>query len=260
MPHSIRALFLPFLALVILLAYTQASASAGNLAATARGIDHKSSSDNKSSSSDDKSKSDDDDDRSSFFNSDNSNYSACLLCDGSDASIDMSQLPRPNFDLRLVAQKVLDSDGSYHFDASMNIGRVGFFAAVDHYFEKIQSTGKMAERSEDVRINLFELSAFARLIDHNVFQADLRVGFAGATSSHFDSLPGGILGLRLRAHASPVFSFSAEAKAMRYSHEIAAVEAAAGAHISIAYLGYRALKFDVGPVLEGPEAGLSFQF
>lgn len=51
-----------------------------------------------------------------------------------------------------------------------------------------------------------------------------------------------------------------EARVMRYAHDISAMEAAAGAHISYAWLGYRALKFDVGPGLEGPEAGLRFHF
>ena len=38
-------------------------------------------------------------------------------------------------------------------------------------------------------------------------------------------------------------------------HEIRAYEGAAGVQLSQFWLGYRALKFDVGPVLQGPEAG-----
>ncbi len=242
------------LALLLLLA---GSATAGNLAETARGVDHKSSSDSKSSSSSDKDHQSDHSSSDSW--TDNSSYASCLLCEDTTSG-PMIVLPAPDFDLRVSAQKVRDSDGSFHIDTAVSAGPVGLYSAFDYYFEHIESGPKMAPMSDDVRVNLFEVSGFARFVQTDVVSADLRLGFAAAASSHFDTLPGGVAGVRLLARANDKLALSAEARVMRYSHEISAMEAMAGAQVSTFWLGYRALKFDVGPVLEGPEAGVHFRF
>ena len=47
---------------------------------------------------------------------------------------------------------------------------------------------------------------------------------------------------------------------MALKHNIRAYEGATGLQWRELWLGYRALQFDVGQVLQGPEAGVRFSF
>ncbi len=241
------------------------TASAGGLAQTARGIDSKSSSNSSSGSNsddnDDNDDNDDDDDDSYGLDASGSTWrggsgSSCYDCEP-NIHWDISPAQK---ELRIAAQDVRDSAGSFRIDASVLFGRGGAYVSADHYFESISAKGANGEMSEDVHINLFQLAPMFRFVNEEVIKADIHLGLAVATSSHFDTLPGAVLGMRILARANKMLALSVEARAMAYQHDIVAYEGAAGAQYSIAWVGYRALKFDVGPVLEGPEVGLRFPF
>lgn len=239
-------------------------AFAGPLAQTARGVDHKSSS--SSSSSGGSSDSNTVDHRDSDSSRDASGETSVLLA-GDNTCYECEGGPELNLNLgplswetSFAAQKVRDSDGSFRFSTSLRFGHVGAYLAADHYFEHIEAKAAEGVMEENVRMNLVEVAPMVRMLDEETFSADLRLGFALATSTHFDSLPGGVLGLRLRARANDLLSLEVGGRAMAYQHDIVAFEGTAGLQYSIGYVGYRALKFDVGPVIEGPEAGLRFSF
>ena len=260
-------------ALLLVLLLGPAMASAGPLAKTARGVDNKTSSDSgssSSSSSDNDSGSDDQDTSSSSGSSSSSGThshssvldgeDSCYSCEDNGPTISLEDLGPASFEARFAAQKVRDSDGSFRFDALLRFGRLGVYAAGDYYYEHIEAKGTMGQMSEDVRVNLFETAVLGRFIDEDVVTADLRLGFAAAASNLFDTLPGAVFGMRLAARANETIALSVEARAMAFQHDVTAFEGAAGAQIKMIWLGYRALKFDVGPVLEGPEAGVRFHF
>lgn len=245
------------------------SAHAGPLGQTARAVDNKSSSNDNDSSSRsstvDHRDDDDDNDNSSSSNSNSSSSSTssligpdyCFSCDDSGTVLN---IPTPTGHARLAGQKVRDSDGSFRFDASLVFGRVGAYASADYYFEHIEGKGAAGFMEDDVRVNLFELAPLVRFYDEGPITADLRFGLSVAASSHFDTLPGGVLGLRVLARVNDRLAFTLEGRGMSYKNDVVAYEGVAGAQYSIAWVGYRALKFDVGPVLEGPEAGVRFSY
>ncbi len=266
----VSKLLAPTSILALLTMLPTQSVNAGPLAQTARGVDNKSSSDSESSSSD-RSNSDntvdhrDDDDDDSFSGRSSSSLlvgggggqATCYSCDESANEV---RLGPASGQARLAGQKVRDSDGSFRFDAALLFGQIGAYVSADYYFEHIEAKAAEGLMEDDVRVNLFELAPMVRFYEDGPLSADLRLGLSVAASSHFDTLPGGVLGLRLLARANDLLALSLEGRAMAFRDDVVAYEGVAGAQYSVAWVGYRALKFDVGPVLEGPEAGLRFSF
>lgn len=248
-------------------------AMAGPLAKTGRAIDNKSSSSSSSSSSSGSTSTNNPRPSTPHPESSRGNYtsgdtghltSSSTSCDGCSSETQPLRLPVPTVELGLAAQKVRDSDGSVRIDARMLFGRLGLYAGGDYYFEEITDHGEpkstMSDRSEYVRVNLFELAVLGRLVDSKVLQADVHAGLGVAASSLFKTLPGSALGFSLRARASESVSLRVEGRAMALRHNIQAYEGATGVQFRALWLGYRALQFDVGQVLQGPEAGVRFQF
>lgn len=268
----------PASALLLLLALLPTNtAEAGPLAQTARAVDNKTSSDDDDDSSSSSRDSntvdhrdsntvdhrDDDDDNnystrssSSLLVTGGGGQATCYDCD--DAT--ELHLGPASGQARFAGQKVRDSDGSFRFDAAILFGQVGAYVSADYYFEHIEAKAANGQMEDDVRVNLFEIAPMFQVFNNGPLTADLRVGFSAAASSHFDTLPGAVLGVRLQARANDLIALSLEGRAMAYRDDVVAYEGVVGAQYSIAWLGYRALKFDVGPALEGPEAGLRFAF
>ncbi len=261
------------LSLVSLFALGQL-ASAGPLAKTSRAIDNKTSQSSRSGGSSSGSASTSPNNPrpeqrdSSHYQSTSHSHTQSTAhytrsrCDG--CSEPRLRIPAPDVELGLGGQKVRDSDGSFRLDARLLWGRVGIYAKGDHYFERISASEMpkafMPDSSEYVRMNLFELAAMGRVVDSKNLQADVHAGLGVVSSSVFETLPGSALGLTLRARASEALSIRVEARAMNLRHNIRAYEGASGVQWKQLWLGYRALQFDVGQVLQGPEAGLRVKF
>ncbi len=240
-------------------------AEAGPLAKTARGVDHKSSGSDRDR---DTSNSDDNDNTRDHRNSDDrdsgfgmttatSTQATCYTCDDDGQEF---QLGPPAGSIGFAGQKVRDSDGSFRLGANVLFGEVGAHLSVDHYFENISAKGTDGLMEEDVRMNLVDVGPMVRLFADDALNIDLRLGLSFAASSHFETLPGGMVGIRAQAIATNKISLNLEGRAMRYQDDISAYEGAVGAQYDIVWLGYRSLKFDVGPALHGPEAGLKLNF
>ncbi len=185
----------------------------------------------------------------------------CDTCSSSSAPI---RLPMPSLELGLAAQKVRGSDGSLRMDARVLFGRLGVYAGGDYYFEQISDVGDpkagMSDRSENVRVNLFELSLLGRVVDSKRIQADVHAGLGVVSSSLFETLPGSAFGASVRVRASDSVELRVEGRVMALKNDIQAYEGATGVLFHSLWLGYRALQFDVGQVLQGPEVGVRFQF
>jgi hypothetical protein len=251
-------------------------ASAGPLAKTARAIDNKSSSSSsKSTGSSGASSSGHSRGERPREDRSRGNYSSgststtyvsagSAYCEGCGTEASPLRLPVPTVELGLAGQKVRGSDGSIRLDARMLFGRIGLYTSGDYYFEQVNAPADpktmMDARSEHVRVNLFELSLLGRLLDTKGLQADVHAGLGVAASSVFATLPGSAVGVTLQAQASELVSLRVEGRAMALRHNIRAYEGATGVQWRELWLGYRALQFDVGEVLHGPEAGLRFHF
>ena len=161
---------------------------------------------------------------------------------------------------RLSAQKVRDSDGSVKAGLSLMFGRIGFYGGVDRYFEHIEAKGTMGLMSEDVRIHLGEATFAFRFIDKPNLFVDFHMGAGIAASTHFETLTGPVFGIRARGELNDMLALTAEGRLFHLEDDIKVNDGAIGLQISQAWLGYRAMKFSVGPVLEGPEIGLRMNF
>ncbi len=190
--------------------------------------------------------------------------SSSANCDGCSAKQNSLVLLAPEVELGLAGQKVRGSDGSFRMDARILWGRLGLYAKGDHYFERISSAEmpKFSQdaRSEYIRVNLFEAAVLGRILDSKLLQADLHAGLGIAASSVFATLPGTAIGFSVKARMAADLSFGVEGRAMSLRHNIRAFEGASGVQWKKLWLGYRALQFDVGQVLQGPEAGVRVRF
>ena len=158
-------------------------------------------------------------------------------------------------DFRATYENVQDSDGSLNLDARVSSGPFGFGFAVSSYYE--------AERDapEAVRMTLWEGNVAGRaLLAHERTEVWLTLGFAGLHSNQFETVLGGALGAQLRHEITGGLSIDGRARGMVFEDDISASELRAGVTASVLHLGYRYLRFNVGPALQGPEVGLSLRF
>lgn len=250
------------LALLVVFAQFQllGGAEAGPLAQTARAVDNSSSSDSSSSSSsssssgsssDSSSSYDDDNDTSS---SDDSEWTQCV---DNCLELRMPEIPPPTFDVAVSGQKVLDSDGSLHVETQLLFGRIGISGQFDHYYEDISA---MHQTPETVKINLFDVALLARVWKSDTVIVDLHAGFGATSSTHFDTLAGLVVGASMTGKLNSQLGLRGSLRHHTLQNEISVTEFGIGAQLSYLWVGYRGMRFDVGPLIEGPEIGLRMQF
>lgn len=163
--------------------------------------------------------------------------------------------PATRLDFRATYENVRDSDGSLNLDARVSAGPFGFGFGVSSYYE--------AERNapEAVRMTLWEGNIAGRaLLLHDRTELWLTLGAAGLHSNQFEDVLGGAVGADLRHAITGGLSVDGRARAMLFEGDISASELRAGVTASVLHLGYRYLRFNVGPALQGPEVGLSLRF
>jgi len=85
---------------------------------------------------------------------------------------------------------------------------------------------------------------------------------AGPTGTYADgvNLIGLVAGVSARGAIRNLLGVDAAARAYAYTDDVSALEVSAGVRLSVIRLGYRVMKFNVGPPLHGPEFGMAFSF
>lgn len=166
---------------------------------------------------------------------------------------------RTRVDLFGTYQNVSDSDGALNLDVRLSGGAFGFGFASSSYFESDRLD--KGEPVEDVRLTQWAATLRGRMVQiRDSTEMWLSLGVAGLHSNLFDNTMGGVAGIDMRHNLTRGFNLDGSARAMLYSDDLRAVEYRAGVSVSALHVGYRYLRFNVGPALEGPEIGLSVRF
>ncbi|HTE56906.1 MAG TPA: hypothetical protein VK698_38905 [Kofleriaceae bacterium] len=159
-------------------------------------------------------------------------------------------------DLYIGGHSVVGSQGALVGDLRASKGWLGLSASGTSYFEDVE--GKRGD--ETVRLDLMALAVNGRVIDAGPTEVWLDGGLAASSSTEYETILGGVVGLRAEHHLQPNLSLVAQGRVYRLEADVSAVEGWAGVRAWFLGAGYRVLRFNVGPPLHGPEAGLAFSF
>jgi hypothetical protein len=153
------------------------------------------------------------------------------------------------------AQKVFESNGSVSVALSVVDRRVRFNAAMTQYYEDRMDGGRLT-------MMMPSLSAGVRIDPASPTQLWLE---GGATMMRIKGDPAGdssliapTLGVRLVHPLSARLALLGDAEGMFFSHDVRALGGRVGVRFEHVEVAFRALDFNVGPALFGPELGVGF--
>lgn len=164
-----------------------------------------------------------------------------------------------NVDVFVGLQSVVNSDGAATFQLRAHTAGFGVGFAGTSYYERVPGLSG----SDYLRMDNFDLHVTARVL--RVLRAGratelwVRGGLAGVSSHDFQVF-GGSLAVDGTTELGGALAVSGSARYARFQDDLTAVELTGGVHLSILRVGYRMLRFDVGPPLKGPEVGLAWRF
>lgn len=168
-------------------------------------------------------------------------------------------LPGPvRFDLYAGAHSVVGSQGALVGEVRVSKAWLGMSASGTSYFERVEGVDKRPDQS--VRLDLMALAVNGRIAASGPSEMWLDVGMAATTSSVYDAVLGAVAGLRFEHQLGRDLGVAAQGRMYRLESDVSAVEGWAGVRAWFVRAGYRALRFNVGPALHGPEAGVAFEF
>ena len=156
------------------------------------------------------------------------------------------------------AQSVVGSQGALVGEVRVSRAWLGMSASGASYFERVEGMDKRADQT--VRLDLMAFAVNGRIAASGPSEMWLDVGLAATTSSEYDAVLGGMAGLRFEHQLGPDLGVAAQGRMYRMQSDVSAVEGWAGVRAWFVRAGYRALRFNVGPALHGPEAGVAFGF
>jgi hypothetical protein len=153
------------------------------------------------------------------------------------------------------AQKVFESTGSVSLALSVVDQRFRFNVAMTQYYEDQMDGNRLA-------LMMPSVSGGFRIDPGGPTQFWLE---GGATMARFKGDPAGdsslvapTLGARVVHSLTPRLALNGDAEAMFFSHDVRAFGGRVGLRYEHVELAFRALDFNVGPALFGPELGVGF--
>lgn len=231
--------------------------AAGPLAETARGIDNKVETHNDSNSG--PSQSDDSSDNNS--NHDYYDESGCIDCStgvavaGSSDGITILTGPG-RLDLYLGGHSVVGSQGALVGEVRASKEWLGISASNTSYFERIEDK----QRTDSIRLDLMAFALNARLFHGGASELWIDGGLGATSSSEYDAIFGTVFGVRGEHRLHPQLAVVGQARMFSLEADVSAFEGWAGMRAWFLSAGYRVVRFNVGPALHGPEAGLFVRF
>jgi hypothetical protein len=151
---------------------------------------------------------------------------------------------------------VAGSGGAWAGEVRASRAWLGVSAAGTGYIERI--AGKPGE--DTIQMNLWAFHLAGRLVQAGASELWLEGGLAALASSEFDSIPGGAWSLRGEHRLNQYLGLFGQFRHFSMIHDVSASEIRGGLQAWFLAGSYRALKFNVGPPLHGPEIALSLRF
>ena len=254
--------FAPTLAAACLPLLLSSPALAGPLAEVARGVENKSETHSDSggggaahdSSSDTRTVEYDDDDSGCAAGCGSFHVSA--VSSGDEIGPPLVLTGPGRVDLYLGMHSVVDSEGAYVGELRASKGWLGFGVAATSYFERVE--GKPGEDS--IRMDAAAFTVSGRILSAARTELWLDGGMATLGSSEFDTLLGTAWSLRGEHRLADRLSLFGQLRYLALEHDVSAAESWGGVRAWFLAVGYRALKFNFGPPLHGPEAAIALRF
>ena len=247
------ALAIPLLALL-------SPAAAGPVSQVARGVENKVETHQESSSGG--STNDSHNDSSSddyYYDSDcfNCGSGIGVAVDG-DPDAGMTVLRGPaRLDLYLGGHAVVDSQGALVGEIRLSKDWLGISASDTSYFEQVSDD---KGRSDSVRLDLMAFALNARLFGGGGTELWIDGGLAASSSTAYETILGTAFGLRAEHQVQPDMAVVAQGRFFSLEADVSAFEGWAGVRAWFLSAGYRVVRFNVGPPLHGPEAGVALRF
>ncbi len=166
-------------------------------------------------------------------------------------------LPGPGrLDLYVGAHPVVGSDGAMLGELRASKDWLGFAVGGIRYVEHVDD----GKREDNVSLYLTTFTVSGRLVRAGATEMWLDGGLALSGSSEYDRIVGTAWSLRGEHGFNPDLALRGQVRYYVLEHDVSAYEAWGGVRAWFLQAGYRALKFNVGPALHGPEAGIALRF
>lgn len=166
-------------------------------------------------------------------------------------------LPGPGrLDLYAGAHSVVDSDGALVGELRASKDWIGLAVSGIRYVEHVEDR----KREDDVSLYLTAFTISGRVFRHDATEVWLDGGMAATGSSEYDTILGTAWSVRGEQGIMPDLGLRGQVRYYAFEHDVSAFEGWVGVRAWFLQAGYRALKFNVGPALHGPEAGVSLRF
>jgi len=248
--------------LLMCLALCAPPAAAGPVSEVARGVDNKVETHQESSggaSSDNEGAHDTSRDDGTYYET------TCFDCVDGDVYV-AGDGPDPiagivegeaRLDLYLGAHSVVGSQGAVVGEVRASKGWLGISAANTSYFEQIEDD---KGRSDSVRLDLMAFALGARVAGGRVAELWIDGGLGASSSSEYETILGTAVGLRGEVRVHRQLALVGQGRLFSLEADVSAFETWGGLRASFLSAGYRVVKFNVGPALHGPEAGIAIRF
>lgn len=168
-------------------------------------------------------------------------------------------------DLYVGAGAVVGSDRAALGEVRGSMGWLGLAASGIRYFDRVPATKGMPP--SNVTLDLWALTVSGRLwrgrlLDGSGGDTELWVdGGLGATGSNtFDTIYGAAFAVRAEQPLRRQVRVVGQLRYYGLEDDVSAVEGWAGLRAWFVSVGYRAVRFNVGPPIHGPEAGIAVRF
>lgn len=164
--------------------------------------------------------------------------------------------PQPELALDLGLQSVEDSDRAAAGALRVTVGPLGVNLAGTRYYED----GRALDGSNTITMSVWAVTGLVRAAHHPGTELWLSGGLGGASSTEFESIMGPTLGAMLEHTLTPTLEARGGVRVFVLESGVRASELRASLGASFLEVGYRVFRFNQGPPLHGPEAGLSLRF
>jgi len=158
-------------------------------------------------------------------------------------------------DFYLGAQKVHDSNGSVSLEVIVRERRFRVTGALSHYFETLPDGGRLT-------MSMPSITAGMRVDDLGPTSVVIEAGVVHALTKgdpmENSSITGPLAGMRVEHQMQRNLSVLADAQALWFPDDIRARAFRVGLRYGHFQGSIRALDFNVGPILFGPEVGMRF--